>query len=253
VSRAGRIRAEFAASWHAFLRRRTAVFFTFFFPAIIVVIFGALVGTQPTGGGLFSEPDGYYVAGYLAVVVLFTPLSRVGSTIARYRAGSRFEKLATTPLRRWEWLLAQSLVNVVVIGAAATLLLLLTVLVTGTAVPTAPTTLLFLPFVAFGVVLFCGLGAVIGRTAGSQDGVIAASNAIALPLLFLSETFVTPELLPGWFRPALAFSPLTYVARGIRAVTYADATTTVLPNLLAAGVLAVAFFAVGAAAVPRTD
>jgi ABC-2 type transport system permease protein len=253
MTRVGRVRAEFTASWHAFLRRRTAVFFTFFFPAIIVVIFGALVGTQPTGGGLFSEPDGYYLAGYLAVVVLFTPLSRVGSTVARYRAGSRFEKLATTPLERWEWLLAQSLVNVVVIGAAATLLLVLTVLVTGTTVPLAPVTLLFLPFVAFGVVVFCGLGAVIGRLAGSQDGVIAASNAVALPLLFLSETFVTPDLLPVWFRPALAFSPLTYVARGIRAVTYADATAVVLPNLAASAVLALAFFAVGAVAVPRTD
>ena len=253
MSRGSRIRAEFVASWHAFLRRRTAVFFTFFFPAIIVVIFGALVGTQPTGGGLFAEPDGYYIAGYLAVVVLFTPLSRVGSTVARYRAGSRFEKLATTPLRRWEWLLAQSLVNVVVIGAAASLLLVLTVVVTGTTVPVAPATLLFLPFVAFGVTLFCGLGAVIGRLAGSQDGVIAASNAVALPLLFLSETFVTPGLLPTWFRPALSFSPLTYVARGIRAVTYVDATAAILPNLLAAAVLAAAFFAVGAASVPRTD
>jgi ABC-2 type transport system permease protein len=253
MSRVGRVRAEFTASWHAFLRRRTAVFFTFFFPAILVVIFGALVGTQPTGGGLFSEPDGYYLAGYLAVVVLFTPLSRVGSTVARYRAGSRFEKLATTPLKRWEWLLAQLLVNVVVIGAAATLLLVLTVLVTGTTVPLAAPTLLFLPFVAFGVVVFCGLGAVIGRLAGSQDGVIAASNAVALPLLFLSETFLTPDLLPVWFRPALAFSPLTYVARGIRAVTYADATAAVLPNLAAAAVLALAFFTVGAVVVPRTD
>jgi ABC-2 type transport system permease protein len=249
----GRIRAEFVASWHAFLRRRTAVFFTFFFPAIIVVIFGALVGTQPTGGGLFAEPEGYYIAGYLAVVVLFTPLSRIGSTVARYRDGGRFEKLATTPLTRGEWLLAQSLVNVVVIGVAATLLLVLTLVVAGISVPLSPPTLLFLPFVALGVVLFCGLGAVIGRVADSQDGVIAASNAVALPLLFLSETFVTPALLPDWFRPALELSPLTYVVRGIRAVTYADATTVVLPNLLVAAVLAAAFFAAGAAAVPRTD
>ncbi|MFB6090172.1 MAG: ABC transporter permease [Halobellus sp.] len=253
MSRAGRVRAEFVAAWRAFLRRRTAVFFTFFFPAIIVVIFGALVQTQPTGGGLFAEPKGYYVAGYLAVVVLFTPLSRVGSTVARHREGSRFEKLATTPLTRAEWLLAQSLVNVAVIGAAALLLLALSVLVTGTAVRLAPATLLVVPFVALGVVLFCGLGAVIGRVADSQDGVIAASNAIALPLLFLSETFVTPDLLPAWFRPALGLSPLTYVARGIRAVTYADATTAAAPNLAVVAVLALLFFAAGAHAVPRTD
>ena len=253
MSRAGRIRAEFTASWHAFLRRRTAVFFTFFFPAIIVVIFGALVGTQPTGGGLFAEPQGYYVAGYLAVVVLFTPLSRIGSTVARYQEGSRFEKLATTPLTRAEWLFAQSLVNVVVIGLAAALLFVLTLAVAGGTVSLTPATLLFIPFVALGVVLFCGLGAVIGRVADSQDGVIAASNAVALPLLFLSETFVTPELLPVWFRPALELSPLTYVVRGIRAVTYADAATAVLTNLAVAVVLAAAFFVAGAAAVPRAD
>ncbi|MFB6251883.1 MAG: ABC transporter permease [Halobellus sp.] len=253
MTRLGRLRAEFTAAWHAFLRRRTAVFFTFFFPAIIVVIFGALVQTQPTGGGIFAEPKGYYVAGYLAVVVLFTPLSRVGSTVARHREGSQFEKLATTPLSSAEWLLAQSLVNVVVIGIAALLLLVLSVLVTGTALALSPATLLVVPLVAVGVVLFCGMGAIIGRVADSQDGVIAASNAIALPLLFLSETFVTPDLLPAWFRPALGLSPLTYVARGIRAVTYADATTVAAPNLLIAAALAVVFFLAGAYAVPQTD
>jgi ABC-2 type transport system permease protein len=252
MSSLGRVRAEFVASWHSFLRRRTAVFFTFFFPVIIVLIFGALVQTQPTGGGLFAEPPAYYVPGYLAVVVLFTPLSRVGSTIARHREGNRFEKLATTPLSRPEWLLAQTLVNVVVIGLAALLLFALTVLVTGVSLPTNAAAALVVPsFVALGVTLFCGLGAILGRVADSQDGVIAASNAVALPLLFLSETFVTPDLLPAWFRPAIDFSPLTYFARGVRAVT--TGTGDPWTNLAVLAVLAAAFFAIGAASIPRTD
>ncbi|MDS0298386.1 ABC transporter permease [Halogeometricum sp. S1BR25-6] len=251
MSSLGRIRAEFTASWHSFLRRRTAVFFTFFFPVIIVLIFGALVQTQPTGGGLFAEDPAYYVPGYLAVVVLFTPLSRVGSTIARHREGNRFEKLATTPLSRSEWLLGQTLVNVVVIGLAALALLVLTVVVTGVSLPLRPATLSIVLFVAFGVTLFCGLGAIIGRVADSQDGVIAASNAIALPLLFLSETFVTPDLLPTWFRPALNLSPLTYFARGVRAVT--TETGDPWTNLAVLAVLSALFFAAGAYAIPRTD
>lgn len=251
MSRLERVRSEFVASWHSFLRRRTAVFFTFFFPAIIVVIFGALVQTQPTGGGLFAEPKEYYIAGYLAVVVLFTPLSRVGSTIARHRDGNRFEKLATTPLSRSEWLLAHSLVNVVVIGLAALLLLGLSILVTGASIPLSPATLALVPFIALGVTLFCGLGAIIGSLAGSQDGVIAASNAIALPLLFLSETFVTPELLPAWFQPALNLSPLTFFARGVRALTYSGGVWAL--DLLILAALAGAFFVVGTLAIPQTD
>jgi ABC-2 type transport system permease protein len=263
MSRAGRVAAGTRAAWYGFTRRRTAVFFTFFFPAIVILIFGALVRTDPTGGGLFAEPAGYYVAGYLAVVVLFTPLSRVGHEVARHREGNRFEKLATTPLTRPEWLLAQTLVNVLVVGLASLLVLALVLLVTDAAF--SPSVLLA-SFVVLGVATFCGFGAVIGRLADSQDGVVAASNGVALPLLFLSETFVPPTMLPSWFVPLLDLSPLTYFARGVRAATYPGGGGGTGPaggigfvgqdpalNLAVLAVLSLAFFVAGAYALPRTD
>jgi ABC-2 type transport system permease protein len=246
VSRLGRLQAESRAASRAFLRRRTAVFFTFFFPLIIVVIFGVLVQTRPGGGGLFTREPAYYVPGYLAVVVLFTPLSRVGSEVARHRDGNRFEKLATTPLTRPEWLLAQTLVNTVVIGLAGLVLLGLMVVLTGAEIVVSP---LLVPFVVLGVVLFCGVGAMLGSLASSQDGVISASNGIALPLLFLSETFVPPELLPAWFPTWL--SPLTYFSRGVRSVSTGGGDLVV--PLAVLSVCAVVSFGVGAALLPRTD
>ncbi|MUW15898.1 ABC transporter permease, partial [Halorubrum sp. CBA1125] len=162
MTRVGRIATEASAATRSFLRRRTAVFFTFFFPVILVVIFGALVRTQPTGGGLFAEPAGYYLPGYLAVVVLFTPLSRVGSEIARHRDGGRFEKLATTPLSRAEWLLAHTLVNVAIIGVASLLILGLVLTVTDATLVVSPALAALPAFVAVAVALFCGLGALLG-------------------------------------------------------------------------------------------
>ena len=265
MSRLGRVRAEATAAWHSFLRRRTAVFFTFFFPAFIVVVFGALIETDPTDGGLFAASPGYYVAAYIGVVVLFTPLSRVGSEVARHREDNRFEKLATTPLSRAEWLFAQTLVNVAVIGLASFLILAIVLVMTDAAFVFSP---LLVAYVFVGVALFCGLGALLGRIADSQDGAIAASNGVALPLLFLSETFIPPSMLPGWFRPLLDLSPLTYFARGVRGATYEPAgavpTSAVDSggglvgtdphlNLLVLTGLAVAFFLVGAFALPRTD
>ena len=259
MSRVGRIRAETVAATRSFLRRRTAVIFTFFFPLLLVLIFGVLVRTQPGGGGLFARPDAYYLPGYLATVVLFTPLSRIGSEIARHRDGHRFEKLATTPLTRGEWLLAHTLVNVGVIGVASLLVFGLVTLVTGADIPVSADLLLLVPFVALAVVLFCGVGAVLGRVSDSQDGVIAASNSVALPLLFLSDTFVSPDLLPAWFLPAVNISPLTYFSRGVRAVTFAApdggglAGLGAPENLAILGALAVVAFALGAAAVPRGE
>lgn len=257
MSRGRRLRAEFGAESRSFLRRRTAVFFTFLFPLLIVLIFGVLVRTRGTGGGLFTRPAAFYVPGYLAVVVLFTPLSRVGSTVARHRDGARFEKLATTPIRRWEWLLAHTTVNAVVIGVAASLLLVLTVLLTGADVAVSAALVLLVPLTAFATALFCGVGCVIGRVAGSQDGVIAASNALALPLLFLSETFLTPDLLPAWFQPVVSLSPLTYFARGTRALVFAPegppAVGVALTNLAVVAAAAALALVVGSLAVPRTD
>jgi ABC-2 type transport system permease protein len=249
VSRLRRIRATFVAALRAFLRRKTAVFFTFFFPVLIILIFGALVQTQPTGG-LFARPPAYYIPAYLGVVVVFTPLSRVGSTIARHRDGNRFEKLATTPLRRWEWLLAHTLVNVAIIGLAALILSALVLLVTDASVVVGPLLLVLVPLIVAGVALFCGLGAIIGRVADSQDGVIAVSNAVAFPVWVLSETFVPPSMLPGWFRSVTAFSPLTYFSRGVRAAT-AGADPSIAVLVLTA--LSLAFFVAGALAVPRTE
>ena len=263
MSRLGRIGAETHAAWLAFIRRRTAVFFTFFFPVILILIFGALIRTDPTGGGLFAEPPGYYVAGYLAVVVLFTPLSRIGSEVARHREGNRFEKLVTTPLSRAEWLLAQTLVNVAVIGLASLVILGMVLAVTDASFVVSP---LVVPYLGLAVALFCGFGALLGRVSDSQDGVIAASNGVAIPLLFLSETFVPTEMLPEWFVPFMQLSPLTYFARGLRAATYRPPSATATGvgeaglvgadpylNLAVLAVLAAGFFAVGAYALPRTD
>ncbi|WP_248896615.1 ABC transporter permease [Haloplanus halobius] len=250
MSRQRRIRSTFVAAARAFTRRKTAVFFTFFFPILLILIFGALVQTRPTGGGLFAREPAYYLPGYLGIVVVFTPLSRVGSTIARHRDGNRFEKLATTPLRRWEWLFAHTLVNAVVIGLAGLLLFVLVLFVTGAEVVVGPGLLALVPLVVVGVTLFCGLGAIIGRVADSQDGVIAASNSVALPVWMLSETFVPPAMLPAWFRPVTDVSPLTYFSRGVRAATEGGDP---MGSLLVLAVLALGIFVAGAVAVPRTE
>ena len=247
MSRTRRIASEAVAAYRTFLRRRTAVFFTFFFPVLLIVIFAGLVRTQSGSGGLFSEPTAYYVPAYLATVVLFTPLSRVGSTVARFREGNRFEKLATTPLTRGEWLAAHTLVNAALI-AAASAVLLVALLLTGASFALSPWLAVF---VLGGSVLFCGVGAVLGSLAEGQDGAIAMSNGVALPLLFLSETFIQPELFPAWFRPVVDLSPLAYFARGVRAATYSGGD--VVTNAAVVLVLAVLAFAVGALVIPWTE
>jgi ABC-2 type transport system permease protein len=245
--RAARIRAEALAGGKSFLRQRTAVFFTFFFPIIIVGIFGFLVNST-SASGLFAKPQGYYVPGYLAVVVVLTPLSRVGSTVARHQSSRRFEKLATTPLSRLEWLVAHTLVNVALIGGAVALLLGLLVVVGRATVTFSP---LLAVFVVLGSALFCAFGAILGSIADSQDGVVAASNGLGIPMVFLADTFVPPERLPAAVRPLVDLLPLTYFARGVRAVTAGSGSAS--NELLVLVVLTAVAFAVAALVLPWTE
>lgn len=231
-----RVRAEAVASFKTFVRRRTAVFFTFVFPILLVLIFAGLVGSGATGSGLFSQSREYYVPAYLGTVVLFTPLSRVGSEVARYQEHNRFEKLASTPLTRFEWLAAQTLVNVSLIVVASAVIVVALVLLGTDVVPSA----WIVPFVVVGSILFCGLGAVIGRVAGSQDGAVSMANGIALPVLFLSETFIPTSIFPSWFQSVPMFSPLTYFSRGVRtAIAVPTQSTGPLSGLGVGGYFAI--------------
>ena len=208
-----RISAESSASWKSFLRKRTAVFFTFLFPIILVSIFSFLVGTQ--NNGLFSEEPAYYVASYISIVILFTPLSRMSMTVARGRDGSLFEKLSTTPLTQTEWLLAHS-ITIFKICLFSTLLVLIIASILTDFSFTIPLTLIL--FIFLGSFLFCNIGVILGSITKSQDGAITASNSVALPLLFLSDTFIPLNVFPNWFVPLISFSPLTPFSRSTREI-----------------------------------
>jgi len=168
MSRFGRITTEATAAARSFLRRRTAVFFTFFFPVILVVIFGALVQTQPTGAGCSrSRPATTSPATSRSSCCSrrcrgSAPRSPVTATVAGSRSWRRRRS------RRVEWLLAHTLVNVAIIGAASLLILGLVLAVTD-AEPVVSPALAALPvFVAVAVALFCGLGALLGALARTR-------------------------------------------------------------------------------------
>lgn len=204
--------SEGRAAATTFLRKPAAVFFTFVFPLILVGIVGVVVSAGSTG--LFGRSQAYYVPGYLALVVLLTPFSRTSTSVARHRTHRRFEKLATTPLRRLEWFLARALVNAVLVGLAGGAILAAVVLVGGASVTPSP----LLPlFVLVGAVAFTAIGALLGRISDSEDGAIAASNGVGFPILFLADTFLPPEVLPEAVRPIVPLLPLTPFARGVRA------------------------------------
>jgi len=49
-----------------------------------------------------------------------------------------------------------------------------------------------------------------------QASMIAVSNMIGMPLMFLSSILVTVALMPGWIRAIAKFNPVNWGARAAR-------------------------------------
>lgn len=238
MNRKNRILSESKASLKSFFRKKTTVFFTFFFPLLIIGLSSIFIYTG--GSGFLKQKQAFYIAGYLSVVVLLTPIQRIASEVTRYRNSKRFEKLQTTPLTRSEWLLSHFLVNLLVVFISS-IIILSTLSILDHKLYFS--FLIFL-FIIFGVIAFCGIGAILGSVIGSQDGVTAASNAVGLPMLFLADTFITQEMLPSFIRPIVNVLPLTYFARGVRSIIY-SASQIYWINLLILTIFAIISFSLG--------
>lgn len=238
-----RLRAEVALEARSFLRRRTALFFTVVFPVLVVVAFALAI--RAGEGELLGAEASFFLPGYVALLVVFTPLSRLSGSVPRDREAGRLEKRATTPLRRWEWLLAR----IVVAGGLALVPAVAVLLVGGwlTEATVAPSPWL-VPLAGSVLVTFAGVGVVIGRLSDSEDGAIAVANAVGFPVVFLSDTLLPPTVLPAWAEDLLVLSPVTHFARASRA-----ALAGASPDPTALGVLAVSAavaFVLGSRALP---
>lgn len=243
MSRLHRLLAEATAEYRSFVRHRTALFFTFVFPVLIVTAFAAAI--RAGDGEFLGAEASFFLPGFLALVLVFTPLSRIDGSVQRDLAAGRLEKLATTPLSPAEWLLARTVVAAALAAIPGIVLLVIAVVATDASASPSPWLLVLSVAV---LATFAGAGAIIGRIADSEDGAIAIGNAVGFPIVFFSETLVPPATVPEVLHPLLALSPVTHFARAAR-TAFAGGT----PAALELGIVilvAIGTFAIGVWVLP---
>jgi ABC-2 type transport system permease protein len=69
-----------------------------------------------------------------------------------------------------------------------------------------------------GAIVFLGMGFAIAGVSKSEDQVAPLANIVSLPLLLLSGVFFSRTNLPGFIHTLTDYSPLTYLADGMRGV-----------------------------------
>lgn len=170
----------------------------------------------------------YLFPGLLCSSVMFAGLYGMGYAMARYRQNAFLKKLATTPLRRELFVLAQVLGRAVLVVVQVAMLLVCGLVAFSLPAPVGG--MLSASIVAVvGLLVFCGLGFALACVIRSDAVLSDVISALALPITLFSGMFFPIDVLPR---------PLFELCRWLPSTLMIDATRATL--LYGAGLRAVA-------------
>ncbi len=200
------------------------------------------IQTQQVASDQFSYMD-YFLPGIVGMTVMTTSMYSMTSICGEYRSRKYFKLLATTTLKKHEWLTSKILFYIISLTAS----LLLSVAIGWLAFNIHVTIgVLAFAFIVAGALLFTSLGMIFGTVVKDPESGVAIANAIGFPMMFLSGSFFPLESMPSFLREFAKVLPLTYLNSGLTdAMVYGNVNSALL-NLGVVTVLAVVLFVLSA-------
>jgi ABC-2 type transport system permease protein len=186
-----------------------------------------------------------FLPGIIGFTLLTTPLFGMTNICGEYRTRKYFKFLATTKLRKAEWLTAKILFYILLMFASVALIMVAGVLVFHMDGSITPMAVLL---IIAGTFEFTSLGMLLGIFIKDSETSAAIANAIGFPMMFLSGSFFPIDLFPPYLKAIANVLPLTYINEGLRATMVLGNDTTALFDLAVTAVIAVVFFIIPARA-----
>ncbi len=202
--------------WKAFWRNPPAVFFGGIFPLIFFVIFNLLFGNEEIRipGGV-ARASTFYVPAIAAMSIVnscFTGLA-TGAAISRDRGV--LKRVRGTPLPASTYLAARVLVVSLVAVCMVGIVVAAGALFSGVSVPTN-TMPAFIVTLVLGAACFASLGLAVAAIGPNADAAPAVINAIVLPLLFISDIFISPGRAPAWLTTVADIFPIRHLSSALQ-------------------------------------
>jgi ABC-2 type transport system permease protein len=222
-----------------FWRNPSAAFFNFLLPLLLLVLSASAFSAD-------AEELEVLIPGIAGMGVLATTFTALAFNITILREDGVLKRWRGTPMPAGAYLAG-------LLGSAALNAFLQVVLVVtignvfyGVAWPQDP--LLLVLFTALGVVCFAALGVAFSHAIPNEDAAPAYTNAVFLPLIFISGVFYSSDDLPEALKVIAEALPLKYLIDGLSEAIVgggggaATAALVVAAWTVAGLVLAVRFF-----------
>jgi ABC-2 type transport system permease protein len=203
-----------------YLREPIATFFTLAFPPLLVLLFGAMYGNDPSPlyGG-YGTMD-ITMPAYTALILGTIGLLGVPITTSGYREQGVLRRFRATPMRPLTYIVADLLTNLVM-----TLLGMVILIVVGWALYKVrfegQVLSVFVAVVFSGLTMF-SIGYLIASLAPGARTAQVIGMVIFYPMMFLSGASIPLEVMPEGIRRIADFLPLTYVVTLLRGLWFGE-------------------------------
>ena len=208
---------QFRYDIRAFIRNRQAQFFTLALPVLFLVIFAALFGgrgrTVPVAGGRISTSV-FYVPGIMTLGIISAAFGNLVASVTSQRENGVLKRRRATPVPASAVIGGRVLTSVVVAVVMAAVLLGIGWAGYAAHVP-GRTALALAVTVIVGAAAFCCLGYAVASLVRNEDAAVPTSQALLLPLYFISGVFVSVSLLPRWLADVGNVFPVRHLANAL--------------------------------------
>jgi ABC-2 type transport system permease protein len=204
-----------------FMRDRTAVVFTFAFPAMLLLLFGTIFSDDYGLPGVSASH--VFSASMIAYGILSTAFVTMGSGLAMDREDGTLKRLHGTPITSTGYVLGKLILVLVSSVAEVVVLVAVGALVFGMSLPDASHWLTFLWLFVLSVVACSLVGMAVSTMVRHARTAGAILNVPVVALQFISGVFIyPPNQLPTWLTTVASIFPVKWMAQGFRYVFLPD-------------------------------
>ncbi|MBU1148670.1 ABC transporter permease [Patescibacteria group bacterium] len=154
--------------------------------------------------------------GILGMAIMMASIIGIASEITKYREQRLLKRLTATPLKVRNFLIAEVLSYLIVAAIQITLIILVARLLYDVQIFGSYLYIYLLSFL--GTIIFLNLGFSVAGWAKSVNAAESMSNVIAMPMMFLSGVFFSPEMLPSWAYAVTKYLPLSPLIEALREI-----------------------------------
>jgi ABC-2 type transport system permease protein len=210
---------QFHYDLRAFLRNNQSRFFTLALPVIFLIIFSSVFGsahnTVKVPGGRIPSRE-YYVPGIIALGIIGASFVNLVISVTVQREAGVLKRRRATPIPAVSIIGGRALTAIVIALFNTGVLLGLGWLFFHAHVParTAPALVVT---VAVGAAVFCCLGFALASLIHNDEAAQPITQAVMLPLYFISGVFVPTAILPHWLQQVANIFPVRHLQAALLA------------------------------------